>query len=60
MSGLTDHIRLGFDMQNGDQVVVTVDGFTDPLNALAALRLAGSEDGLTQIVQHWKGQGGQL
>lgn len=56
----TDIVRLGFSMANGDVVTVYVEGFTDPLNALAALRMAGSEEGLTQIVTEWKSQIGDL
>lgn len=54
-----DTIRIGYSMQNGDNVVIEVSGWTDPLNALAALKQAGSRDGLATIVQKWVQQEGE-
>lgn len=48
-----DVIRIGYTMHNGDNVVIEVSGWTDPLNALAALKQAGSRDGLVEIVKRW-------
>lgn len=53
-------LKAAYAMHNGDVVTVQVDGFTDPLNAFAALRFAGSEEGLTQILQQWKIQNGDF
>lgn len=52
---LTDNdvLRIGFTMHNGDNVVIEVSGWTDPLNALAALKQAGSQEGIVSIVSKW-------
>ncbi|AEJ95157.1 hypothetical protein SEA_SOYO_60 [Mycobacterium phage SoYo] len=44
-------LRVGLNFPNGDLVEVAVTGWTDPLNALSALRHLGTEEALSKIYE---------
>lgn len=57
MDDIDQRILLGFESDiEGADLTITVQGFKDPMLALAALRKAGSDDYITKLIEQMQAQ----